>query len=303
MDTDPPAPGPDDPDIESDWPEYVGVFEGTDDDGVSYRIVIGADAITITVGGVTSAAENLVYLGYEGFEFDYGGTAYCISSAGFGSAVDEIAFYPKDNIHDFVLLSRTASGTQSAWPDYIGVYVGATKEGVEYRVEISVDAVSVSIDSVPAEVTILGFDLYNGFTLLVNGTEAALYDLAFGSESPVQRLMYAAGSVMFTLGREDGGDTPDPEPPAGEWTAYLGVYEGTDKSGTVYRIEITETEVRITIDGVAATVAILGFDDEGFTLSVNGTEYYLMDASYTDPIQSVALMTTDYSFSVTLARV
>ena len=79
--------------------------------------------------------------------------------------------------------------------------------------------------------------------------------------------------------------------------SYIGTYVGSLSVGdfngeTEITVEITSSS--ISINGIEASIVEFSVY-EGFTIIINGVEYYLMDASYEEPVSEVMLMTSDYS--------
>ncbi len=85
---------------------------------------------------------------------------------------------------------------------------------------------------------------------------------------------------------------------------FWGTFRGTDEDdGTEYVAVITADSVSLTIGGAVQTIGSISYDDyEDFTLEIGGTEYYLMDASYQDPVTTLMLMDETSTLNVTLTR-
>lgn len=106
--------------------------------------------------------------------------------------------------------------------------------------------------------------------------------------------------VSFDSSSEEGGGNEFVIP-----ASYIGVYEG-DLSVGLYNdethiiVEITNSYIKIN----DKEVVIDSFSIyEGFIIFIDGVEYYLMDASYEDPVSKVMFMNTDYSMYGFMFRV
>ena len=107
--------------------------------------------------------------------------------------------------------------------------------------------------------------------------------------------MSADYEVMgLNITKDSSGE--DPEPSVTIPTEFIGTHTGTLSQGTFNgetAITIEITADTITVNGVEATIT--AYDAyEGFTLTIDGNVYYLMNGDYSGGV-SLAFMSEDYS--------
>ena len=172
---------------------FVGVFEGTDANGVTYRLTISSDGtVLLTVGdGEALGATDLVisdddvYLTFTagGVEYTFinisaGETFSLMSSAGSGTDVD-------------VTMTRASAFTV---PDvYHGAWEG-TSGGKTYRLEITAGKIVLTIDGTPVEAATASGDDFE-FTFTAGGET---YSISLQSYE-VTKIMLASGSTYVLL--------------------------------------------------------------------------------------------------------
>ena len=182
--------------------------------------------------------------------------------------------------------------------EYIGSYTGELSKGTfnettTIQIEITADTITVN----GVEATIVSYDDYEGFTLILNEAEYYLYNMDY-SGGVILAFMSSDYATMGTgitknTTEDPGGDDPVlvviPTEYIGSYTGELS--KGTFNETTTIQIEITADT--ITVNGVEAT--IVAFNEyEGFTLMINDVEYYLMNSDYTGGIV-LAFMSSDYA--------
>lgn len=207
--------------------------------------------------------------------------------------------YYKDQLS--VTFDKAAVDEGCQWEKFIGTYKGTADNGDEYVVTVSEKDIQITINGVAAEVEIVSFDVYLDFTITINGKSFYLWDMSYDEPVSEIQLNEIEGLTQFNLLRDSGnGD----EPIECEWESYIGKYKGDDYySDDVYEVEVTATEVKMSINGVAATVVIVEFDQyDGFTLTVNGKEMYLGAYSSADPLESLFLSDESYDVMVIVNR-
>ena len=184
--------------------------------------------------------------------------------------------------------------TASIPEKYIGKYSGAAADGTEYKIDITAEEITVSIDGVKSTAAIDSYDDYEGFTLTVGGKTYYLMQYGYGDVCDMIMFMDEGDEISVTLTREGGSETDPPADSSSIPEKFIGKYSGSD-NGTAYEIEITADEITVSIGGVKSTAAIDEYDDyEGFTLTVGGETYYLTQYGYTEEIAGIVFMSEDY---------
>ena len=184
---------------------------------------------------------------------------------------------------------------------YAGIWTGE-RYGKTYRVEIEQDAIYVTMGGSRLRANVTKYDDTYGFSTDVYftlGDSETEYELWAGGG-----LGFSDGTVYVSLAKWDGTETPEPDVPC-EWEAFIGTFEGA-KNGATYKIVITRTTVTVTVNGTAYDVEIKDFDDyEGFTLLIDGDEFYITNAEYnTRNVNKIAFMSEDLrTIQVVLDRV
>lgn len=179
------------------------------------------------------------------------------------------------------------------WTSYVGMYVGL-RNGVKYVITITETDVTVKIDGVSAEVTFtFGLNEYETyqFDLTINGEKYTLYRTDEYTDPTVEVseiMLRNADSVYFSLFRTE---TEDFHP----WETLIGKFKGRDMTGgDTYFIEITATDVTVSINGEPAEVTLVDYNSTlGFVLLINGEDFLLMEATYSPG--TLVLTTTDSS--------
>ena len=177
------------------------------------------------------------------------------------------------------------------------------------KVVISADGVTVTIDDgepvvatdlVVTEEEYFGSKIWSA-TFKLNGNAYSMSEgytadqISFSSDFDNQ----ATFQATLTRTTQSGGDEESAR------DKINGTFAGED-AGVSYSIVITADGIVVGIDGVEKTVVIDSFDDyEGFTVTIDGEEYYIMNASYTDDsVPQVCFMSSDYrTVNVVLDRV
>ena len=268
------------------WYNYIGLFRLTTM-GISYEIAITSDTIYVTAGEVQTQATNIRF-GNSGFTFMLGEESYCISNSNmYRNEVKAIAFYLESDMGNYLELNRE-SGHGTVSFDRIVHGIWEDKDG-KWRIVITDNSLTINGEQVYS-VDYVGFAIYavyyNGLDYMLTTRDGKLYFTRGIDDIFVE--LTKTGSVF--------------DPSTSNWSKFIGRYESADKS---YVIVITANDVQITVNGKAATVVIDGYtDSEGFELIVDGVEYYLMDfESYSNPVQDIFVMTSDYSVTFHVYRV
>ena len=107
----------------------------------------------------------------------------------------------------------------------------------------------------------------------------------------------------------NGEPEPEPEPSTDIPSQFVGNFKGLPAGsyftdGTNYEIEITADAITVKIGENSYTAEIVAYDDyEGFTLTVNGTTYYLSAMGSDDTVDQITFISEDYSVMIKLERV
>lgn len=196
---------------------------------------------------------------------------------------------------------------------FIGKYAGENWEGVRYTVEIA-ETVSVSLDGGAATVTDLGYDAaQEKITLRINGTPCTVSSVGDPDAERAEGILLAALDVSWevSLSRvtEDEGGQGEEAPPLNVPQKFFGTYEGTfipfgAQVGTLYRINISENGVSVSIDGVGASATGVEYNEDSGELVfyIDGVEYLVYANSNDDPLSEIVLWFEMFN-SVILVRV
>ncbi|MCH5157505.1 MAG: hypothetical protein J1G02_06510 [Clostridiales bacterium] len=299
--------------------EWVGEYEGSKS-GVTYHISITAAHIVVTIGSTRYTAVITDYDSYEGFTVTLDGTIYYISDADYNPGYDSIVFMSEDMRSLQVILDRVTTGGDNPEPDtpkgnipqkFVGTFTGKINDE-EWSITIAKSSVSVSINGVEQQVSnIECYDYANDVYIFfyIGDVQYCISDASYND--PITTIWLTGGELTYkTLTRTSSGGTTDPEPDTpgeGIPTTWIGEYEG-EKNGVTYHISITATSITVTIGGTATVAVIADYDDyEGFTVTLDGAEYYIINADYgyeSGPVLEIRLMSGDYyTVNLILTRV
>ena len=298
-------PGGEDPTLPVIPTEYIGNYSGELSQGTfngETAITIEITADTITVNGVE--ATITAYDAYEGFTLILNDVEYYLYNMNYDGGI-ELAFMSADYEVMGLNITKDSSGEDpdpsvTIPTEFIGTHTGTLSQGTfngETAITIEITADTITVNGV--EATITAYDAYEGFTLtidgnvyyLMNGDYSGGVSLAFMSED---YSIIGSGFIKDSTGEEPGGEDPDPSVTIP--TEFIGTHTGTLSQGTFNgetAITIEITADTITVNGVEATIT--AYDAyEGFTLTIDGNVYYLMNGDYSGGV-SLAFMSEDYS--------
>ena len=272
--------------------KYVGTWESTDDEK-SYVIVITETSVTVNGVSVTFRTNDKY-----GYELDIPGMAYTVYMTYYITSYgnESVVLFNDAEDENQLLVNLFRAADKVIDDSFVGVFEGTDKSGVAYRLTISSDG------------TVL---------LTIGDGEAVAVSDLFISDDDVY-LTFTAGGVEYTFINVSGDDTFSLMSGAGSETdvdvtmtrassftvpaAYHGTWEGTDKSGVAYRLEIAAGKIVLTIDGTAVTATAASGDDLDFTFTADGVTYYIALSNYAVGTQ-LTLVPSDYAFNVLLSPV
>lgn len=289
--------GGDDPEPSGDIPaSYYGTYEG-EKDNVTYKVTISADGILVKIGDADEV--EAVFVSYDDY---WDAMTITINGEEYGIATnyedDTKIDFSNSDFSIYVTLSPVGNSGPTIPEKFYGTYEG-TKNDTDYQIIISADGIQVKIGTAAAvDAVIVEIDEDEVFTLTV-GTDTYLL-MQYGYDETFDAIVFATSdySLYMSLNRVAG---TTPEPSNGIPEKFYGMYMSEDEA---YLIMIDEDGIMISIDNEDAEVVITDYDDcEGFTLTVNGEEYYLTQNGYTDEVNAIQLMSSDYrTVNVTLNR-
>ena len=248
--------------------KYVGTWESTDDEK-SYVIVITETSVTVNGVSVTFRTNDKY-----GYELDIPGMAYTVYMTYYVTRYgnESVVLYNDAEDENQLLVNLFRAADKVIDDSFVGVFEGTDKNNVTYRLTISSDG-TILLAVGDGEAVAVS-DLYIGDVYLTFTADGVEYTLINVSGDDTFSLMSVAGSetvVDVTLTRASSFTVP---------AAYHGTWEGTDKSGVAYRLEITAGKIVLTIDGTAVEASTASGDDFEFTFTAGGGTYSISLQSY-----------------------
>ena len=190
--------------------------------------------------------------------------------------------------------------------EWVGEYEG-TQDGVTYHISITAARIVVTMGKDSYTAVIIDYDSYEGFTITLDGDIffiAEGYGNGNGPKQNIGLMTEDFHTLNVMLKRVTGAGSTDPEPAGDIPQKYVGTFTGTvDDSEWI--IIITKSDVAVSIDGTAQNILRVEYDDiyKEICFYMNGTWYYIGDASMNDPISTISLTKDgDYAFFKTLRR-
>lgn len=175
--------------------DYVGVFEGTDKNGVAYRLEVSADGtVLLTVGdGAAVRVSDLSIDGdsdYSYLSFTVGGVKYTFFNTYTNDEYSLVSSAGSETVVD-VTMTRASSFTVPA--AYHGTWEG-TGGGKTYRLEIAAGKIVLTIDGTAVEASTASGDDFE-FTFTAGG---GTYSISLQSYE-VTKIMLACGGTYVLL--------------------------------------------------------------------------------------------------------
>ncbi len=282
--------------------KFYGEFATADE---SYMISIDANGIYVLSEVVEGDAVIVAYDDYEGFTVTIDGDVYYIQQANNGDEITQIRLLSSDFTTVNAVLNRsTEAGDEATIPEaFYGTFEG--EDGYTHntaQVVISADGVTVTLNGgtpIVATDLVVTVSSYWAASFKLNGNA---YEMSEGYSADQLYFMsvfdnQATFQTTLTRATEMGGEVAIPE-------EFYGSYMSEDEE---YMIIIDEENGIYVLSGdIDAYAVIVDYDDyEGFTVTIDGDVYYIMNASYTDAsVPQIAFMSSDYrTVNVTLDRV
>ncbi len=167
--------------IDYDWSQYVGEYNGKDADGTIYKVEIqqqdGLNRIVITTtapgkDASTVTVDDAMLLWYYDYSSDSSAARFMFEADGKQQMVvpflDTFAAYNREDFDMPLFLAKKDAAMDWSDSPLLGKHYGIL-DGKNYELDVTADAVSVTIDGKAAEVTVLNYNILADFTLLVNG--------------------------------------------------------------------------------------------------------------------------------------
>lgn len=316
------------PEVSTPYPHaYYGTYEGEDENGKPYQIIINEEGVNITDGEeVTLLSEDIYFTYLDGICLLYGEVPFFITAEQYGALreyVQKIAFY--DNNEDvYVILDRVGEGVEPPPPVEIpGAYVSVgTYYGnwaaTDYFVTFTKTGITVKIGSADAvEAENIVYDAMNrNFYFDLNGTAYAILnmdDTAYGvgtlwlmcDDTDLQVVLTPYTGETPPPTDPDEPVEPDPDEPSepevpeeGDLTipaGLVGTFEGS-WNGKQYVFTFTATSLTVTIDGTKAEVSDftceLSPNGMFYTIEVklNGTKVEISTSGGVEQVSSLGVM-------------
>ncbi len=300
---------PDTPDTPAPYPaKFIGKYTGEKWSGTKYAVEITATGITVSIDEVPATVADIGYDAATGkIPLKVNGIPCTISATGEASStVSEITFVSDDFTINGTLgrVTEGGEGTVTIPEQFYGTFA-CDENHKHYEVKISASGVEATVDGAAITVTVTGYNIHKELEILFDGTPCSLSVELDSEQKPLSIGIMSANdfSVNLTLYpvAGEGPASPDDDeggsdaPVAGKEKFY-GTYEGKDvpldsDEGTTYLVTISTGGITVSIDGVAATVTEVSYNEgmEEFTFKVNGEDYSISANSDDAPLSEIAL--------------
>ncbi len=274
----------------SQWQSMIGDWEGNldDTDGTYIYVQITEDEVWVTRGedGPFKALDITVktlQLGLQ-LEFTVDGVGYTLAETGQGT----LRIYDEDWYEAF-LTKREGQGS-TEWPSkFVGEYEGTASDGTKYALEITADAVYLTIDDGD---TVMATATYrtdeDGYIEIeVKGIVYTIQDMTYAPDDgsvSVIFMMSSDYSVRVTLNRV--------EESLGIPAGFIGDWEGTFEDLSLdIELSISETGIKvngtdatnINVDGNTITFSVGSFD---YTLTLTDNGIHIVRVFFDEPIEA-----------------
>ncbi len=269
--------------IETVKPHYIGVWESILEDS-NYIVILTEYSISIN-GTLIEFTYDLEY-GYTGMYNNE--TVYLKHTLSSVNGKDILVLYSETLA---VVLESTENIAINIPEAYVGNYQGEL-EGITYLIDITSTGIVVTIgNNEPIKAVITDYNDKEGFTIKLGDVEYRIRGVLSSALLSMVTFSTHDYSTKVVCDRTGFGIiVPD---------KFHGTYIG-EEDGVTYVVEISAGSIIITIgDNAPCEVVIKVYDQyEGFTVELNGVEYYILDITYTEPIVDIMIMSADYELTV-----
>ncbi len=235
--------------------------------------------ITITAGSIM--INNIEFKAYkytdsDGFIGTYNGiNDYTIMMSSYSN--DTIIFGTNDE-------NFTAKRITVISNLYLGTWISIL-DGTSYMVVITDTSISIN------DIYIYDFkyDIEYGYSGTYNNETIYLKHIVSAIDGSDVLILYS-DTIQISLERLKEGEVLIQN-------KFIGVYEG-NLDGVIYKIVITDKSITVSIDNVTKEIIIKDYIENSFIIEIEGIEYLIMDASYSDPVTKIVFSTSDYQVVV-----
>lgn len=318
------------PPVSSDAPypaKFIGKYAGGTWSGTKYAVEITNKTITVSAADAPATVTNIGYDAAKGkITLTVNGISCTISAAGEASdTVNTITLAADDNSFSANLERVTeggGTGTVTIPDTFFGTFEG-DDEGKHYVITISASGIEATVDGEAIPVTVTGYNVrHNELEITWNGTACNMsVELTTVTVNGEDRTYPASVSVMagdcsvnFTIPVKEGtipkGDEEETPPAAAGKEKFYGTFEGIyspydSDTKTTYRVTISKDGITVSIDGAAATVTEVAYNekDDEFTFKVNGEDYSITNNSDGNTVSEIALFWNNSTSFAYLNRV
>ncbi len=263
------------------WEKFEDKYFGTDEDGVAYEVRVTAEGLVVLKDGTQQTISDVDFDRYYytdqstgdkywlyRFNFTMEDIAYRILQA---AEDDYTLFYLQEEVPNtsavlrLCVLGRDRYAHLDDWSDHVGTY-----EGMDYTIEITQDAINVTIGGVKKAATEIDF-----FSNYDYDFEMTYYGFTFKLDNEEYALKLAEKAALLTL--PSGGKyvlVASDYALETDYTDWYGYYASSDKQVVIQIVE--DDGVYFTKDGGGLQkVDVTYFGDLGMAFEFDGKQYVL----------------------------
>ena len=246
-----------------DWSDYYGIYEGTDDEDVTYTIEIDDDGIfNVSVNGEAKEVTN-VTMRYDR-EIDWDVFTFYMDGKRFTMIMywDHTAYLREAGKEDGIDMDMIGG---ILWRNYLG-YWECEEDGIVYGLLFTEDDVILTVDGVKQDIEFNYDSSTNDFIITWKGKD---FDLVYGG-TKINFYYYEDGECVLDiyLRRKAEGC---------EWKDALGTYANDNGTVTIYedKIVIEIGSLSITVYAKDFTYSLRSGDEDyhRFTFSIGSLDY------------------------------